>query len=591
MSDEIEDTGVEIPAGPSSGATGQYGPLFPGWPVEVKKHRLLDCYKMYLTEKELKEKLNGDKYFEGIDLNAVIYEKGDTEELEEYNAGEGKPLVDLEEEIRALRKAHASSSEIAAKVARLRDLEEYEDTATVYLKDHYNIGIDKTIVSVEVETESSSDSGGTETETIYVLVDVVAPFTEAQVLHLAGVTFKDCYFGKNQTDTILADAGMDNSVNLKHMDFSQTTFINCTIGGADIFTNSDLYGASFQNCTFNGVNFDLTSNPRESDITHSDPLNHSHEHAPRPVYDWNEIIEETIDSIDHTYWQYMSYWNASGATFDGCTMSGKEFAGWNLTNARFYNCSMDGTHLHNATISNTLFSDMSLNNFRFVPFNVNPGTLILSNVSLANSIIIGVVLDTIDFASFGFSKNWLAKSTLTNCNFKGLNLEDSHFQNNTFTNCDFSGATLTGCIFDGSTLTSCDFSNFVSTNMYFPRFINCVLDSLGLSSGKGARHCNFFGSTIKNCTFDRWDFLYGNLGSVKLNSDVFKSCLLNGVISDFASYSGVEFTDCEIRGVKLMNSTLANVSFTNCDLSGTDMTGTTIANTTYENSDLTGVTY
>ena len=619
--------------------TTRYGPAFPGFPVQVKKHRLLDCYNMYMTEAEMTATLNGSKTFTGIDFNAVVVTRaGDKNELIAYNTtGAGKALVDLETEIKNLRKNKADASTIASKVAQLEALEEAEDSATVYFKDNFILGIDRGIKVEKVEIESDDDdddSGGDdgdkEYEIHYSLETYSPPFDESKINRLSGCTFTNCFFGQEQDDTILGRYEMDYTsgigligggssdapleVFLKYMDLSGASFDGCTFSGETLFTGADLYGCKMCNSIFRKIDFDLTSNPRTDGkqledvldenydivtpkddivpVNRADPYTQVHDHQKRPYTDWNDILYEDIDDMDYSYYSIFSYKDMHNSLFENCKLTGKQVAGLNLKNAWFYNCTFSDLHFHECEYDSTKFVGMTLSKVYLVNYN-KYGSLILSGVNLSDCIISNATIEGYDFASNGISKVFFVDCILKNCKFNGANLVGSNIQDCSLTSCTFNNASMNEVQLCGSKFTDCDFTGITFSLFGFPSFVSSTLLRPVFSSNLNINNESLFNISIEDCTFTGWNFMYCIIDSAKLKTVRFNQCELPGAEMANSIFNDVAFTECVARGMKFNESSFTRTKFNDCDLSGSDFTDAAITKSEAfdDKSDLTGVIF
>lgn len=502
--------------------------------LKWRKSELLEQYLTYYSEAELIAIIRGSKTFKDKDLNKYIKVKYFTiEELTAYNAERDARITELQAIIDSLVDVPGQEQALAKARQDLQDYinsEEFEFIVVFELNDKFKID-PKLIVPDQ-------------------------PLPESEISKLKGSSFNNCIVGPE--------------VWFDRLDISKSNFSDCTLIGSKLFNTSNIYNAKIRNCILREVNFNLVKDVREEPVIPDDPMNFgSHDHDPRPYDGWMEVLEEEIDSVDYSFYPWLSYIDFSSSRFYSCIISNKEIGGLNFRNTSFVDCNFDKLSIRSSDLTNCSFLNTSLTNSKIICYDAATGVN-FDNCTLKNNLFFGLSATNTDFASQIFQNNRFGNCSFIRSNFSGIDLSNLSIQTSILTECSFSGAKVDGFSLIGSKLSNCNFSDIRMDMFDTMHLKNTEMNNCQFSADIAIPFSSLFNCKIKNMTFIGTDFTFTNFDSSKLENVRFENCIYNGVSSTDATLDRVEFINCQVRGVKFNRSRFINSKILDCDLSGTD---------------------
>ncbi|MCL2764510.1 MAG: pentapeptide repeat-containing protein [Treponema sp.] len=212
------------------------------------------------------------------------------------------------------------------------------------------------------------------------------------------------------------------------------------------------------------------------------------------------------------------------------------------------------------TLINYLFRPYNGNDsvYRGYKSNLSSSTLIncdFNGINIENVFFDHCVLEKCDFQHGFFHKCSFIQSTFKNCNFGKSTLDESYMIEADLSECSFIDGNLSKCVFVNGDIKNCYFAN---SNLRKCSFLGAILSE-----------CNFMYSTLDECNFSETNFsecsfIDGTFSKCKMIKTKFNQCTLTWSYESFNFEKGKAFKvtdytkiiDCEISGISPKNTTL-----------------------------------
>ena len=340
--------------------------------------------------------------------------------------------------------------------------------------------------------------------------------------------------------------------------------------------------------------------------------------------------------------------NYSGINFEGAHLSCKEgfdnriFTGANLKKANlteldFDLCNFSNVDMTEANVDKVGFTSCTFNSTilkRISGEGISIDSSTLSNTDLSYSNLKISTLTNTDFTSTNIQgcdfsspdELDVADATrISNCNFNGLDMIETRFQNtrlhnNKFIDCylvdanlkgisegsgnDFSNAFLSGADLRGSKLVDSDFTNcelsytdFTNANLYLSTFTSAILvntifknsrlDNANLS-GVDLSGVDLSGVRMWSVNLSEADLSGADLSRVKIRNSDLTGANLSGADLSSAESAGADLTGANLSGADLSRADLSRVDLIRVNLSGADLSGAYLIGANLSGADLSG---